>query len=421
MSPARGTRRTRSRHSTADLRLFVRAVTPGGPVDRRPGVFTPAFMTLAFTSFFTYFSLQLLTASLPLYAVRLGADDAALGLLAGLIAIVSLVSRPWVGWWLDTGGTVAALTVGILLFTVSAIGYWIAASVAVLLVFRAITGVAVALFSTAGQTLTVNLAPAERRGEALSLYSIWHPIAQIFAPPLGVAVAHTLGYGALFGACTGIGLCGLGLVGRLRGQHSPAARRRPLFNHTVLLPGLWLMLLMVPYGANIGLLAVHALRRGLSNPGVVFTAMAVGLLAVLLSLGRVSDRLGRHAPAVPGLLLAAAGMWCTALFSGPALVLAGAISGLGLGLAQPALFAAAVDLASPEERGSALATMGMFLEIGIGLGAIGGGVLAQAVGLPSMFGAAGLAPGAGALLLWISSRARPLRRVESGLTVGKRQ
>jgi MFS family permease len=380
-------------------------MTPGGPMDRPPGVFTPAFISLSLTSFVTYFSLQLLTASLPLYAVRLGADDAALGLLAGSIAIVSLVSRPWVGWWLDAGGTVAALAVGVMLFTVSAVGYWIATSVAVLLAFRAVTGVAIALFSTAGQTLTVNLAPAQRRGEALSLYAVWHPIAQIFAPPLGVTIAYALGYGALFAACTGIGMLGLGFVVRLRGQQVPTTRRRrpPLFNRAVLLPGLWLMLLMVPYGANIGLLAVHAVRRGLSNPGVVFTAMAVGLLTVLLSLGRVSDRLGRHAPAVPGMALAAAGMWGTALFSGPALVLAGAISGLGLGLAQPALFASAVDLAPPEERGSALATMGIFLEIGIGLGAIGGGVLAQAAGLPAMFGVAGLAPGIGAVLLWIST------------------
>jgi predicted MFS family arabinose efflux permease len=47
--------------------------------------------------------------------------------------------------------------------------------------------------------------------------------------------------------------------------------------------------------------------------------------------------------------------------------------------------------------------MGIFLEIGIGLGAIGGGVLAQVAGLPAMFGVAGLAPGIGAVLLWIST------------------
>jgi MFS family permease len=373
--------------------------TPGVPLRRPPGVFTPAFLSLSLASFVTYFSVQLLTASLPLYAVRLGASDADLGWMAGVIAIASLVARPWVGQWLDRGGSVAALMLGILAFALSAAGYWLAGSVVMLLVFRALTGLGIALFTTAGQTLTVNLTPQERRGEALSLYAVWHPIALIVGPPAGVAIAGAAGYPVLFAVCITIGLLGLSLTWPLRTLRSGSTGRRPLLiNRTVWTPGILMAFLMVPYGANIGLLAVHAVRRGLANPGMTFTAMAVGLLAVLLSVGRRSDRTARTAIVVPGMFVAAFGMWAIATLHGWGLLVGGALSGIGLGLTQPALIALGVDLVPPEDRGSAIATLGMFLEIGIWLGAVGGGLVARSFGTGMMFALAGVAPAAGALL-----------------------
>jgi MFS family permease len=385
-----------------------------------PGVLTSAFITLSLTSLATYFGVQLLTASLPLYAAGLGADDAALGLLAGVIATVSLLSRPLAGWWLDRGGVIPILAIGIMTYIASAVGYWIAASVAVLLVARSFTGIGVAFFTTGGQTLTVNLAPPERRGEALSLYAMTHPISQLLAPPIGVAVAQALGYSWLFAGCIVIHVLGLALMWPLRSLRTAVRPRDRLqvINRAVLLPAVWMMALMVPYGASIGLLPVHALRRGLGNPGVVFTAMAVGALLVLLTIGRTSDRVGRRAVIIPGLALSAAGMWLTAVLHGWALVVAGFSTGLGLGLAQPALFAFGVDLVPEEQRGSALATLGFFLEIGIGVSAIGGGILARGLGTSSMFGLAGLVPAVGAVMAALTPRAHGAERWPSGRRTG---
>ncbi len=131
----------------------------------------PVFFQIWLISLTTFLSVQLLSASLPLYAVRLGADDALLGIMAGSIAIISLCSRPLVGWWLDLGGSARALGAGALLFAVCSAGYLTAATVGVLIAFRALTGVAVALAATAGQALAADLAPEQRRGEALSLFS----------------------------------------------------------------------------------------------------------------------------------------------------------------------------------------------------------------------------------------------------------
>src|SRR2546428_6803020 len=85
-------------------------------------IFPRSFFLLWSVTFLAYFSFQLTTASLPLYAVSLGADDAAIGLLTGVIALGSLVSRPWVGQWLDRGGARGGMPAAGGFFAVSAGG-----------------------------------------------------------------------------------------------------------------------------------------------------------------------------------------------------------------------------------------------------------------------------------------------------------
>ncbi len=371
-------------------------------------LFTPALLQIWLISLTTFLSVQLLSASLPLYAVRLGADDALLGIMAGVIAVVSLGARPLVGWWLELGGGAWALGAGALLFAVCSAGYWIAASVGGLIAFRALTGVAVALTATAGQALAADLAPEQRRGEALSLFSISITLAQMAGPPAGVAVTHLAGFPALFALSIAVGLASVAMTWPLRRfQTTPVGPpRRRLLNPRVLGPGVLMVALMVGFGANAALLAVHASRRDLENPGFVLTGQAVGLLVSQLVVGRLSDRFGRVAVIVPGLLLAAVSMWAIALLGGWWLVLAGALSGGGLGAGQPPLYALAVDLVPPDERGSALASMGVFLEIGIVFGAIGGGFIGRAIGLTWMYALAGLAPALGATFALTRRRER---------------
>src|SRR3989442_10555975 len=85
-------------------------------------IFPRSFFLLGSVTFLAYFSFQLTTASLPLYAVSLGADDAAIGVLTGVIALGSLVSRPWVGQWLDRGGAPGSMPAAGGLFSAAAAG-----------------------------------------------------------------------------------------------------------------------------------------------------------------------------------------------------------------------------------------------------------------------------------------------------------
>src|SRR3989449_10894779 len=124
-------------------------------------IFPRSFFLLWSVTFLAYFSFQLTTASLPLYAVSLGADDAAIGLLTGVIALGSLVSRPWVGQWLDRGGARGSMPAAGGLFAVSAGGFFLSRAVTNLIPFRVLSGGALALVSTPSPVPAAGLAPGE--------------------------------------------------------------------------------------------------------------------------------------------------------------------------------------------------------------------------------------------------------------------
>lgn len=373
--------------------------------------FPRSFLLLWSVTFLGYFAFQLLTASLPLYAVTLGADDAAIGLLTGVIALTSLVSRPLVGLWLDRGGARWGMLAAGVFFAVSAMGFGLSQTIPGLIGFRILSGVAIALMSTSSQVLAISMAPDQRRGEALSLLGLALSVGQGGAPATGIAVARGIGYAGLFATSAVLSACSSGLALPLRkvAPQPSQVRSSRLIHPAVLVPGLVLVALMLSFGVNFGLLAVHASRRGLSNPGLVFATFAVGQILVQTLLRHVSDRFGRAAAIGPGLMLVAAGMWTMAAASGWWLLLGGFLSGAGQGVAQPAIYALGSDLVAAHERGSAMGTLGVFLEIGIAAGAIGGGVIGRTFGLGTTYVLAGsVAAIAGVAQRW-ALRLRPAR------------
>src|SRR2546426_6014203 len=130
-------------------------------------IFPRSFFLHRSVTFLAYFGFQLTAASLPLYAVSLGAEDAAIGLLTGVIALGSLVSRPWVGQWLDRGGARWSMPAAGSLFAVSAVGFLVSQAVTDLIAFCILSGFAIALLATSSQVLAIGIAPEQRRGRAL--------------------------------------------------------------------------------------------------------------------------------------------------------------------------------------------------------------------------------------------------------------
>lgn len=111
---------------------------------------------------------------------------------------------------------------------------------------------------------------------------------------------------------------------------------------------------------------------------LVFAAYAVGNIASLFVLGRISDQIGRRRTALPAIGVAVLATLAYLFASSTAwLFAARALSGLAIGMASGALAAWVVDLTRErkEQRGAAFTTGAIFS--GLAIGALAGGVLAQ--------------------------------------------
>jgi MFS family permease len=107
------------------------------------------------------------------------------------------------------------------------------------------------------------------------------------------------------------------------------------------------------------------------------------------SAGWLSDRVGRRAVAIPGLLLVVPAMAALALArTDAALLAAGVIFGLGWGLARAGLDTTVVEAVSARARGSAVGILYASFDIGVGAGSFGLGLVAQAWSYAAAFYAA---------------------------------
>lgn len=110
---------------------------------------------------------------------------------------------------------------------------------------------------------------------------------------------------------------------------------------------------------------------GVSNRGTFFSIFTLSSASTRIFAGRISDQIGR----VPVLKVSAWVIAASMLILAYAntvwlLYLGGLVFGLGNGIFSPAINAWTVDLGDPKQRGRALSTMFIALEIAIGGGAL---------------------------------------------------
>lgn len=153
-----------------------------------------------------------------------------------------------------------------------------------------------------------------------------------------------------------------------------------------------------------GLVPVLLLARAPGDAaGLVAAAYPLTWGLAQLATGPASDRVGRAPLVAGGLLLQAAAIASLALAGTLVAWLAAAIAlGLGTAMTYPALLAAVADVAHPAERGAALGVYRFWRDGGFVLGAIAGGLLADAAGIEAALLATAAVTAASGAAAWIS-------------------
>ena len=117
---------------------------------------------------------------------------------------------------------------------------------------------------------------------------------------------------------------------------------------------------------------------GISDYAFYYIIYALTLLLTRGLWGRLSDKYGRKAAIIPGMLPLAVGTFLLAFTrSFPLLLLVGVVYAAGFGSAQPSLLAWTIDRAGHSEMSAAVSTFFIAFDGGLGLGALIMGIISQ--------------------------------------------
>lgn len=365
-------------------------------------LYTPAFIALSVAEF-AYFMAQGLAVPLaPLFAAGpLGADKAGVGITVGALSFTALVLRPTAGRWADARGRRPLLIGGALLYGMATAAHAFAPNLAVMIGLRLLLGVADAFFFVAGFAALADLAPRARIGEALSINSLSLYLGIAIGPIVGQALLGIGGFRVAWLGAAGI----VGLAVLLAMRIPETAPERPadaapvaLIHRAALVPGSLLLAGIAAMAGFFAFVAIHAESIGVTEWSLVLLQFGLIVVVTRLIFARLPDRVPPYRLGAGALALTAIGILTVALIPTPVGLFVGAgILAAGVAFMTPAFFAALMTRVEPHERGAAMGTMTIAIDLAFGGGPMLFGLVAAAGGIPIAFIAGSGVAGAGAI------------------------
>lgn len=167
-----------------------------------------AYVLLSVSNFFAWLSYNMVTPVMTSYMETLGASVTICGVVGGIFAFTSLVSRPFSGRMADTFNRKWLMGLFTFVMTFSLLIYAIVPSIPVILILRGLHGVAFGISSTASLVLVSECVSESRMGEAISYYGVMSVASMAIGPGLGIFISDALGYRA----CMLVGTLILGIA-----------------------------------------------------------------------------------------------------------------------------------------------------------------------------------------------------------------
>lgn len=335
----------------------------------------------------------------PLYVKQMGGTAQTVGLFMGSAAFAAVVFRPLIGLLIDRLGVKPILIIGSLAMTLPALGYWFLLDSGLnqwVWMLRVLHGFGFGAHFSAFFTLAAQVAPPNRRNEAISMFGFSGLMANIVGPFIGETVYDHFGLPAFFALVTLFGLTATVVISFLRLKQAPSngSRSTPTLGgaltllkaRNLMLVFLLALLLSICFSSGQFFLAPLARERGITNFGLYFTGYAITGMGIRL-IGRAwGDRFGVRRIMVPAFLLYGIGMF--SIYLAPTTVMlfvAGLFSGSAHGLAFPAVNSLGYSRAPAQYAGSVIALLTGMMDMGGVITAVALGQIAEWFGYDKVF------------------------------------
>lgn len=357
-------------------------------------MFSPSFCYILAANFLLFFAFYLILPILAFYLEeQFAADKTMIGVVLSCYTIACLCIRPFSGFLLDTFARRPLYLAAYFAFTAIFGGYILATTLTWFIALRILHGLAFGMVSVAGNTLVIDVLPSSRRGEGIGYYGLANNLAMSFGPMIGLFMHDTYSYETIFSCSLLSGTLGMCIAFLVKTNYRAPVKREPIsLDRFFLKKGLWagiaLLLFSIPYGMTTTYVAMYAKDIGIEvNSGLYFTFLAVGLAISRMFSGKQCDK-GRVTQVIlAGMYLAVATFFVLSSLhllaawnvkaSSYLYILIALTQGVAFGTMFPAFNTLFINLAENRQRGTATSTYLTSWDVGIGIGLLIGGHIAE--------------------------------------------
>ena len=332
---------------------------------------------------------------LSVYAVSLGASFTTVGVIVGAYGFVQMLLRIPVGVWSDhLGWRLPFLYAGHFFNLLGCLGLAFAPNAACLVLARGVFGISAATW-VGFTVLYASYFPPNETPKAMGVVSAINGISLTIFIGLGGQIAEIRGMKSTFYVGAFLAILGIVFTAPVKERRitrrSPSIRQiRSVMTHPTVITTALISALnqYVIWATTFGFIPLYADGLGASKSALGIIGVIALLPYTLASLvnHRVASRLGENRTVFAGILVMAAMAFVVPLVTNLAvLAITQAISGIGRGMTYPLLMGLSIRHIPEQDRATAMGVFQATYAIGMFLGPMTCGALADVFGLTGAF------------------------------------
>lgn len=355
-----------------------------GCINVQTKVFSKDAVLVLVASFFYMSCPMIVTPIITGFTGMLGGTGFVMGVIGGLVNLVSLGCRPVAGNLADKMDEYHLALAGSGLMLIGCIGYCVAPSILVLVLARVINGVGYACCSVSMSTWLSILLPKDKIGSGMGLYGTVQALGMAVAPAFGIKIQSMFGYRAVFVVAVLFALVTILVTLLIRNHgiedHSgeePHRKGLQIIDGKVVPIALIVMLFTIPYLATQSFLISYVEKKGIAvDTALFFPLYAVVLVALRSGFRNYFDKVPYRRFLFISMVSSVLALLSLNFMTSDLLMIAAAVfMAGGYGIMCSVSQAGAILLAGPGRRGIANSTYYVGIDLGAALGAIIGGIL----------------------------------------------
>lgn len=348
-------------------------------------------------NFLLNFAFTLIVPLLPLYLWEtFAASKDMIGLCLSGYTITTLLFRPFSGYLVDTFPRKVVLVACTFVFASIFVGYLLASTLVVFTVVRTLHGAPFGAATVATSTVAIDVLPSSRRAEGIGYFGLSNNLAMAIGPAIAIYLLNLFNnnFDALFGLSLVIAVITLIVNSSIKLSVRPPVPNKKVMSldRFFLVKGWKESIAMSCYSFSFGVVATYVAIYGKTELGITtgtglfFTLFAIGLIISRLTGAPYLKRNLIIRNASIGVVVSLAGYILFAFVSQQwAYYLSALIIGLGNGHMYPAFQNIFLNLAEHSQRGTASSSILTAWDVGVGLGVIFGGIVAEYISYSGAF------------------------------------